>query len=235
MQPRGEARGTGAESRAIDSASAVRVVLFDFGGVLAEEGFRAGLRTIARLNGLDPETVHRKGIEAVYASGYVTGTAKEADFWKLMRSRFHFNETDAALTDIILDRFTLRPEMIDLVRGLRGRGLTCAILSDQTDWLDRLDRRDRFYREFDRVYCSYRLGRSKREASLFDAVVADLGVRPDEAVFLDDDPGNVERARSRGLRVLRCDAAAQCRAGLQDMLDRGRFGACEGAARPPPG
>jgi putative hydrolase of the HAD superfamily len=199
----------------------IRVVLFDFGGVLAEEGFRAGLHTIARLNGLDPEFVHRKGIDAVYESGYVTGTAKEADFWKLMRSRFHFKEADAALTDIILDRFTPRPEMIDLVRELRGCGLACAILSDQTDWLDRLDRRDDFYREFDRVYCSYRLGKSKREAILFDEVVADLGVRPGEALFLDDDPGNVERARSRGLKALCCDAAAQCRAGLQDMLSLG--------------
>lgn len=221
MHPRGEAMETDAESGAINSAPAVRVVLFDFGGVLAEEGFRAGLHAIARLNGLDPETVHRKGIDTIYESGYVTGTAKEADFWQLMRSRFRLKEADAALTDIILDRFTLRPEMIDLVRDLRGRGLTCAILSDQTDWLDRLDRRDDFYRKFDRVYCSYRLGKSKREPSLFDEVVADLALRPDEALFLDDDPGNVERARSRGLNALCCDAATQCRAGLQDILGLG--------------
>jgi putative hydrolase of the HAD superfamily len=201
-----------------DSSFSIRAVLFDFGGVLAEEGFRAGLYTIARLNGLDPETLHRQGIDTIYESGYVTGRVKEADFWRLMRSRFRLNEADAALTDIILDRFTLRPEMIDLVRDLRGRGLTCAILSDQTDWLDRLDQRDGFYREFDRVYCSYRLGKSKRESILFDEVVADLGVRPTEALFLDDDPGNVERARSRGLKVLCCDAATHCRAGLQNML-----------------
>jgi putative hydrolase of the HAD superfamily len=205
-----------------DPALPIRAVLFDFGGVLAEEGFRAGLHAIARLNGLDPESVHREGIDAVYESRYVPGTAKEADFWKQMRSRFHFNEMDAALTSIILDRFTLRPEMIDLVRDLRGRGLTRAILSDQTDWLDRLDRRDDFYREFDRVYCSYRLGKSKREPSLFDEVVADLALRPGEALFLDDDPGNVEFARSRGLRALCCDTATQCRAGLQNLLAPGR-------------
>ena len=212
---------TDAESGSINSAPAVRAVLFDFGGVLAEEGFRAGLHTIARLNGLDPEIVHRKGIDMIYQSGYVTGTGEEADFWKLMRGRFPFKEADATLTGIILDRFTLRPEMIDLVRDLRGRGLTCAILSDQTDWLDRLDRRDHFYREFDRVYCSYQLGKSKRDPSLFDEVVADLALRPGEAVFLDDDPGNVERARSRGLNALNCDAALQCRAGLQDLLGLG--------------
>jgi len=206
------------------TAPALRAVLFDFGGVLAEEGFRAGLHTIARLNGLDPETVHRSGIDAIYESGYVTGRASEADFWRSMRSRFRLNEDDAALTDIILDCFTLRPEMIDLVRDLRGRGLTCAILSDQTDWLDRLDQRDGFYREFDRVYCSYRLGKSKREPMLFDEVVADLGVRPAEAVFVDDDPGNVERARSRGLHVLCCEAATHCRAELHVMFGNGKDG-----------
>jgi len=220
MQPRDEAMSAHTKSRSKPDP-VIRAVLFDFGGVLAEEGFRAGLHTIARLNGLDPESVHRKGIDAVYESGYVTGRAKEADFWKLMRGRFRFSEADAALTNIILDRFTLRPEMIELVRDLRGRGLTCAILSDQTDWLDRLDQRDDFYREFDRVYCSYRLGKSKRDATLFDEVVADLGVRPGEALFLDDDPGNVERARSRGLKVLCCDAATQCRTGLENMLGPG--------------
>jgi hypothetical protein len=31
----------------------VNLVLFDFGGVIAEEGFRNGLLSIAHLNGLD--------------------------------------------------------------------------------------------------------------------------------------------------------------------------------------
>lgn len=201
-----------------DSGFAIRAVLFDFGGVLAEEGFRTGLFTIARLNGLDPEAVHRQGIDAVYGSGYVVGKANEADFWRSMRSHLSLDEDDAALTDIILAHFKLRPDMIDLVRYLRSHGLTCAILSDQTDWLDRLDQRDGFYREFDRVYCSYRMGKSKRDAAVFDEVVADLGVRPVEALFLDDDPGNVERARIRGLKALRCDVTTDCREGLLKML-----------------
>lgn len=56
MQPRDEAMSAHAESRTSNSCSAIRAVLFDFGGVLAEEGFRIGLRAIARLNSLDPES-----------------------------------------------------------------------------------------------------------------------------------------------------------------------------------
>lgn len=204
-----------------DTPYTIRAVLFDFGGVLAEEGFRAGLHTIARIHNLDPEAVYQHGIDTVYASGYVTGGAAEADFWNAMRERFPLSENDEALTEIILDRFTLRPEMMDAVRDLRGRGLVCAILSDQTDWLDRLDERDAFFPEFDRVYTSFRLGRSKRDAGTFDTVVADLGLPPGEVLFLDDDPGNTARARSRGLNVLGCEVATRCLDGLDKMLGSG--------------
>lgn len=199
----------------------LRAVLFDFGGVIAEEGFRDGLHVIARDNGHDPDTLHRAGIDAIYACGYVTAEGTEADFWRLLRERFPLRGGDADLTRTILEHFVVRPEMIALVRELRRRGLACAILSDQTDWLERLDRRDGFECEFDRVYCSYRIGKSKRDASLFDDVLADMDVHPAEAVFLDDDPGNVERARSRGLHVFRCDNAEGCRDGLLRLLDPG--------------
>lgn len=202
----------------------LRAVLFDFGGVIAEEGFRDGLHAIARANGHDPQALHRAGIDAIYACGYVTGEGSEADFWRLLRERFPLRGGDDDLTRVILEHFVVRPEMIALVRELRRRGLACAILSDQTDWLERLDRRDGFEREFDRVYCSYRLGKSKRDASLFDDAVADLGVHADEAVFLDDDPGNVERARSRGLHGIRCSTVAGCRGELLQLLGFGRLG-----------
>lgn len=202
----------------------LRAVLFDFGGVIAEEGFRDGLYAIARANGHDPARLHRAGIDAIYACGYVTGQGSEAEFWRILRQGFSLRDDDATLSNIILEHFIVRPEMIALVRALRRRGLVCAILSDQTDWLERLDRRDGFEREFDRVYCSYRLGKSKRDASLFDDAIADLGVRPDEAVFLDDDPGNVERARSRGLHGICCSTTAGCRGGLLQLLGFGLLG-----------
>ncbi|HZW35580.1 MAG TPA: HAD-IA family hydrolase, partial [Candidatus Deferrimicrobiaceae bacterium] len=102
-----------------------------------------------------------------------------------------------------LRRFVLRPRMVHAVRVLRAHGLITAILSDQTDWLERLEARDRFFLEFDRVFNSYRLGKGKRDATVFDDAVRALGVLPQEALFVDDNPGHVERAASRGLRAVR--------------------------------
>ena len=174
-------------------------VLFDYGGVLAREGFREGLYAIARKQGVDPETLFLLASEVIYDTGYITGRASEADFWEGLRRATGIRGADADLTGEILSRFILRPAMIDAVRSLRRNGYVVAIASDQVDWLDRLDERDRFYREFDRVFNSYRLGKGKRDATVFDDMADALERVPGELLFLDDNPGNVERAASRGM------------------------------------
>ncbi len=111
-----------------ESSPTIRAVLFDFGGVLAEEGFRDGLFAIAKAQGLDPDEVHRIGLDAVYDSGYVLGRGSEADFWALMRQRAGIRGDDEELSREILSRFILRPLMLDAVRKLRERGIITAIL-----------------------------------------------------------------------------------------------------------
>jgi putative hydrolase of the HAD superfamily len=181
--------------------NALLAVLLDFGGVLAVEGFRAGLKAIARRCGLDPQRLYAEGTEAVYASGYLLGTGSERDFWNLLSRRTGLPEYREDFTEKILRHFVLRPRMLGAARSLRRMGLITAILSDQTDWLDRLEARDRFFGEFDRVFNSYHLGKGKRDSSLFAEVVTELGLDPEQALFVDDNPGHVERARSRGLQA----------------------------------
>ena len=199
---------------------AVRVVLFDFGGVLAEEGFRNGLIALATEQGLDVSTIPGEGMQAVYDSGFVLGTGTAADFWALLRGRTGLSGTDAELTSRILDGFILRPRMIQRVRQLNERGYVTGILSDQTHWLDRLDERDHFYRLFDHIYISYRLGKGKRDPTLFTDVARDLNTPPAAILFVDDDAGNVGRARAAGLQVLQ-------------YVDEARFAAALDYALPP--
>ncbi|HEY6874136.1 MAG TPA: HAD family phosphatase [Geobacteraceae bacterium] len=203
------------------SPPAIRAVLFDFGGVLAGEGFRDGLFALAKAQGLDPEEVHRIALDTVYDSGYVLGRGAEAEFWDLMRQRTGIRGDDGKLSREILSRFILRPRLLDAVRKLRECGVIAAILSDQTDWLERLDNRLDFFREFDRVFNSYRTGKGKRDPSFFDDVVRELQIDPHEALFIDDMPGNVERARSRGLQALLFEDEESCLAQLGNRCGRG--------------
>ncbi len=199
-------------------AEAIKAVLFDFGGVLAEEGFREGLFAIARRQGLDPQEVYRIGAEAVYDSGYVLGKGSEADFWAMMRKRTGIRGEDAELTGAVLPCFVVRPRLLEAVQQLRRQGFIVAILSDQTDWLEQLDQRDHFYWGFDAVFNSYRLGKGKQDPSLFADVTARLGVAPCAALFIDDSPGHVARARTQGLQAVVFESEEQFLAELPRLL-----------------
>lgn len=181
----------------------IRAVLFDYGGVLAEEGFRNGLVALAKEQGLDPTVMPAEGMKAVYDSGFVLGRGSAADFWALMRNRTGLIGDEVVLTERILSGFVIRPWMIDLVRKLHGQGYVTGILSDQTDWLDQLDKRDHFFDAFDQVFNSYYRGKGKQDPSLFSDVANELGFAITEILFIDDDAGNVSRARSMGMQALR--------------------------------
>ena len=182
-------------------ASAITTILFDYGGVLAEEGFTLGLAAIARENGLDPASFFHTAAEAIYGCGYVTGKSTEHGYWQLLRSQTGIKGEDRALTETILSGFTLRPRMLGAVRALREQGVNPVILSDQTDWLDRLNKRQPFFQEFSRVFNSYHLGKSKREPSLFTDILATLKIEARHTLFVDDNPGHIERAAALGLQT----------------------------------
>ena len=183
------------------ATSSITTILFDYGGVLAEEGFTLGLAVIARENSLDPAPFFQTAVETIYDCGYVTGKATEQAYWQLLRDQTGIQGEDQALTETILSRFTLRPRMIDAVSALKEQRLNPVILSDQTDWLDRLNQRQPFFQEFSRVFNSFHLGKTKREPSLFIDVLATLQVEPGHALFVDDNPGHIERATALGLQT----------------------------------
>ena len=201
----------------------IKAILFDFGGVLAEEGFRNGLQALAREQGLDVYGMPRAAMQAVYDSGFVLGRGSAADFWTLLRQRTGLQGDDETLSRRILDGFVIRPAMIALVRQLREAGYVTGILSDQTRWLDELDRKYHFYREFDRIYNSSYLGKGKRDPSLFTDVAADLGLAPGEILFVDDDAGNVARAREAGMQAIVFSDQVQLIRALQERLPGFRF------------
>ena len=207
---------------ALKPGGPVRAALFDFGGVIAEEGFRNGLIALAREQGLDAADMPHLGADAVYDSGFVVGRGSAADFWALLRRRTGLRGEDADLTRRILDGFVVRPWMMEHVGRLGHRGIITGILSDQTHWLDDLDRRDHFFGEFQRVYNSYHLGKGKRDASLFSDVAGDLRLPASAILFIDDDAGNIRRARDSGFLTIHYTDRQSFEEALSTLLPAGQ-------------
>lgn len=177
-------------------------IFFDFGGVIAEEGFRDGLMGIASHEGFEPGRFFESATKAIYESGYVIGKALERHYWSVVREITGASMTDMEMRSRILRSFILRPEMIKIVTVLRAKNLFVSLLTDQTNWLDELDAKSHFCRFFDAVFNSYHLGKAKRDASIFLDVASTLGIPTKECLFIDDNHGNVVRASEAGYQTI---------------------------------
>jgi putative hydrolase of the HAD superfamily len=180
----------------------VKAILLDFGGVIAEEGFKEGLRAIALDHELDPNIVISTAFKITYDIGFVLGEVREDAFWKEMRRRFSFRGRERDLTEQILSRFTLRPWMLDVATDLKALGLVVGILSDQCHWLDELDQRHGFFKRFDYIFNSYHLHISKKDPEIFDMVSQRLHIDPANILFVDDHEAHIARARQKSIQVI---------------------------------
>ncbi len=193
--------------------------MLDFGGVLADEGFREGLKAIAERNGLDPDTFYRTAMELIYQSGYVTGRSYESSYWAALREKTGITGSDEELRQEILKRFVLREKIIRVVEKIKSSGFITAILSDQTNWLDEINEKKTFYHFFDFIFNSYKLKKSKRELSVFRDVTTAMGLKPDEVLFVDDNPANIKNASDTGLRTIHFTDVEGFNREIDDMLN----------------
>jgi putative hydrolase of the HAD superfamily len=195
----------------------IRAIILDFGGVVAEEGFQQGLYAIADRFGQDRNSFFKLATEAVYNTGYVTGTGSEIDYWQAVREQAGIQSEDGELRREILTRFIPRKWMLGAIDSIQKQGIITAILSDQSNWLDRLNEQYHFFQYFDAVFNSYHLGKTKRDPSIFDDTLQALQVKAGEALFVDDNPGHIERAQAKGLQThlyIDQESFLSCLAGL---------------------
>jgi FMN phosphatase YigB (HAD superfamily) len=183
--------------------SKIKLALFDFGGVIAEEGFKQGLYSISRENNINAQEFYSAVCSIISDCGYLTGDADEKTFWQEVRQKFSLSGTDAYLSNQILSRFTVRGWVLEIIKQLRDQKVLTAILSDQTDWLDRLNNKYDFFKYFDRVFNSFYLKQSKHNGwKIYGTVLNEMRIPANFALFIDDNEKNIKNAEEIGLNTI---------------------------------
>lgn len=174
---------------------AVRALLLDADGVVQypEPGW---IQRIGELGG-SPDFFRDVSSAEVHT---LTGEADLAEsIDELIESR-GLNTTFSELLAVWC-RIDVDPIMVKLVRSARAAGLITALATNQQSYRGAHMQATLGYEElFDRTFYSFEVGLRKPDPAYFRTVVDALGVRPDEAVFVDDMRANVLGAREAGLR-----------------------------------
>jgi len=179
----------------------ISTIFMDFGGVLAEDGFRTGLLAIAEQHGYDPEWFQRTAVETIYNCGYVDGLCEEDVFWELLRKNTSHSLEEHYLRRLFVSGYELWPKMFECIKKIKTFGYKIILISDHTNWLDEINTKNAFFHLFGKVYNSYHIHQSKRDGNLFKHVLSDLKVCPENVLLIDDNAGNIKRAKLLGINV----------------------------------
>jgi len=179
---------------------APHVVVFDYGEVISREPTDADRAALVARAGVDAEPfwtaywAHREPLDQ--------GTLSIADYWAAVASDLGV-EWDAVDVHELwaLDHrgwLSVDPGTLRVLHALADGGTRLALLSnagaDFSGWL----RSGSFAPLFERVFVSGELGLVKPNADIYEHVIAELGITPDELLFVDNKSENVEGARAVG-------------------------------------
>jgi putative hydrolase of the HAD superfamily len=112
-----------------------------------------------------------------------------------------------------------RPSMLAALRALRARGLALGALTNNWEAESgRTGARDDLRALFDAFVESAVVGLRKPDPRIYALACERLGVRPSEAVFLDDIGRNLKAARQLGMATIKVDAPEPALAALERTL-----------------
>lgn len=196
----------------------IRAALFDFGGVILSSPFEAfadyeGRHGLPRdflrtVNATDPDTNAWARLERSEVSPTEFGPLFAAE------SRALGHEVDGGAVLSLLQG-TLRPRMVEAVRRCSERLITglltnnfvvsseSAASHDHAVHVDREPEMREVLALFDGVVESSKVGVRKPDPRFYEIACEQLGIGPDEAVFLDDLGVNLKPARALGMTTIK--------------------------------
>ena len=197
-------------------------LLFDLGVVLLHLQYE---RAIARAAPLcDPARVGGgAGFLSLldrthHVSDYETGRMTAFGFYREFAAATGFREPFEVFADIWRGIFAENEPMIAFANEMAQR-YPCYFLTNASDlhvpWVFEHYRGLRFMRGY---HCSCYAGVMKPDPSFYTGALARFGLRPEQCLFIDDRPENIDASRALGIpSILYTDAAsaiAQARAAL---------------------
>jgi putative hydrolase of the HAD superfamily len=195
----------------------LRAVVFDYGIVLTGQPDPAAHAALVRITGLSLDRFESLywADRPAYDEGKLTGLAcwqkflREAGLPPDEAMAEELNRWDARMWTV------QNPVMVAWQSAIKQRGLLTAILSNIGDSvLASVEREFDWIHRFDVLVWSYQLGVAKPDPAIYRHTLAQLGVQPEETLFIDDKRPNVEAARALGIQTIEFSTVEQLRASL---------------------
>ena len=178
----------------------IKAVFFDLGGVIVRTEFQAPRQQLADRLGMDYEDLSKIVFDSDGGLKAAMGEIAADEHWASVVQRLKRPASELSLirkeffAGDIVDR-----TLVEYIRSLRGKYKTGLISNAWSDLRDFIVR-EKFDDAFDKMIISAEVGAVKPEPKIFQIALEHFGVKPKEAVFVDDFYINIEGCEKVGMK-----------------------------------
>lgn len=191
--------------------TSIKTLIFDLGGVILDLSVPHTLESFADLSGIPVERVHEIYYSAPGFLDYEKGAIDDKAFRDFVRTTYSISCADididrawnAMLRGIPAQKLELLTRLqndfqvflLSNTNAIHIHHINEVILANGTDkrTLDSY---------FHKAYYSHRMGKRKPDAEIFEQVIDENRLKPEETLFLDDYAINIEGAKAVGIRTV---------------------------------
>ncbi|MBN1898277.1 MAG: HAD-IA family hydrolase [Spirochaetes bacterium] len=198
----------------------IQLFLFDYGGVIAPEGFQLGILKLSEMFSKSYKKMYDIAArEAAFESGYSAGKRNEEYYWNLIAKRLELDRDLYPLRYLYLDNFQPRSEMIQIIQNLSRRH-RLGIFSDQTNWIFELNQKYDFFKYFQHKFISYDRGYTKRDEEFYKLPLEETKLTADRILIIDDKKRVLNMASKLGFQTYHFTSINSFREFITDLTEQ---------------
>ncbi len=184
-----------------------KVFLIDFGGVLYDVDPGKAIAAFSKIagSGVDLDFSYaRENVVKIFERGELSANEFRDGLRLILRKDMSNKALDEIWNYVLIGP---REEARDIVRKFKTLGSTCLLSNTNVIHYEKFyPECEELFSEFDELFFSYKIGKVKPDAEIFEFVLNELGTSPQNAYFFDDSSMNVEAARKLGINSFKLNS-----------------------------
>lgn len=179
----------------------IKAVIFDVGGVLLTFEANRVYKDFIEFFGME----EKEFLDIYYPATreFTKGKMTESQFWKYFQKKAGTKKKLPKSSMYKMNagsHWNYNHELIRFAKNLKDRHLKIAILSNVVQPIVDFMKGEDLYQHFDEVVLSCEVGMKKPDKEIYLHTLKLLGIKPQEAIFIDDLDYNIKAANELGMK-----------------------------------
>lgn len=181
----------------------IKHVIFDLGGVLFHWNPQEILRLLKQEDPHFPENIPEITLTQAWID-FDAGILKLTETIEILSKTFQKKHIEK-FVELSLEKLTPIEKGVHLLQSVQSKGLPTFVLSNiSEEFLKRLQPAHPFLNSFSGSVFSYEIQTVKPHAKIYRTLLDKYHLDPEECLFIDDSPLNVQAAKDMGIDAILC-------------------------------